>query len=363
MIKIFLKLLAAVAGVFALLILAGFLFIKLGTYQPKPIEIVKINEPENSNSSPLGKSFKILSYNVQYFAGKDYVFFYDLDGFAGPDIRPSTASIEKTLQSIADLILEQNPDIVLLQEIDENAKRTDHKDQTQQLLSLLGNNYPYYAEAYYWKAAYVPHPKIAGSVGMKLLTLSKAPITEAIRHQLPRIKEDPVTSAFNFKRAILETHIETENGTPLVVFNTHLDAFAHSPETMLQQVEKVNSVVSAFEKTGSAWIIGGDFNLLPPVPPEQFVERVSLAYSEKTELGVLYDRYQAIPALKEIQSGAIERWLTHFPNDPNVKSPDRIIDYYFYGSKLKLKGSAEVLQGETWKFSDHLPIVGVFQIQ
>jgi endonuclease/exonuclease/phosphatase family metal-dependent hydrolase len=148
-----------------------------------------------------------------------------------------------------------------------------------------------------------------------------------------------------------------------VLLNTHFDAFADSSETMLNQVRKADAVVSALEAANLPWILGGDFNLLPPVPSDRFPAHVASHYSELTELKLLYDTYPAIPSLEALQQASIDAWFTHFPNHPAIRQPDRIIDYLFYSPSLELHGAAEVMHGDTYDYSDHLPIRATFKLK
>jgi len=361
--KMISRLLISLAVLLGVLVISALLFFQFGIFHPKDLGPVEIHLLKEVPATLLSHEFKVMDYNVQYFAGKDYVFFYDVDDFSGPDVRPSTEAIEHTLDQIASLILEQNPDVVLLQEVDDHAKRTDYKNQTEQLLSRLENRYPYYAETYYWKAVFVPHPKIAGSVGMKLTTLSKAPILKALRHQLPRIQENPLTKAFNFKRAVLETHIQMQDGSIMVCLNTHLDAFAHSSDTMLKQVQKVDSILDNLAAQNLPWVIGGDFNLLPPGIKDRLPTYVGKSFSNDSEITLLYNKYQAFPSFEDLKSTDLTPKLTHFPNDPTVHAPDRIIDYYFYSNRLEFLSPSKVLQGPTLSYSDHLPLLATFRFK
>ena len=359
--KRFLKTFAlTILSTVALLILAAWIFLQTTIYHPSGVDQVPVQTlPIASLKQPDG-TLKILSYNIQYLAGKDYVFFYDLPDFAGPDTRPSSEAIARTLEQVVDVILKEDADVVLLQEVDEGSSRTDKQNQTQLILSRLQNQYGYYAETFYWKALYVPHPKINGSVGMKLTTLSKYPISSATRYQLPRIQENYVVSRFNFYRAILETRIEIAD-TEIAVLNTHFDAFAHSSETMQKQVQCAMDVLESLDEQSIPWVIGGDFNLLPPGFRETMDPEKGESFSEKTELAPMFEHYRSIPSLEAIRGDNPKQWYTHFPNDPKITAPDRIIDFQFYSKQLKLE-SSEVLQGDTWKISDHLPVIGVYDL-
>ena len=112
-----------------------------------------------------GQQVKILSWNVQYMSGKNYEFWYDSINGDGPDIRAKRTDIEQTFKQVAQLIIEQNPDVILLQELHDNAKRTDYEDQLQRLLALLPAEYNNYSEAFYWQASFVPLPQIMSVTG------------------------------------------------------------------------------------------------------------------------------------------------------------------------------------------------------
>lgn len=338
------------------LVLTGLVYFL--SYHPKPVAPQAINcrqdAPVYSEAEPL----KVVSYNIQYLAGKDYVFFYDLLDNSGPDTRPSPEAIQTTLNGIAELIRDLDADVLLLQELHENHVSTDHQNQTELLLELIGDQYPCYTEAFYWKAGYVPLPEIMGSVGMKLATLSKYKLENAQRHQLSLIPSDPVTQAFNLKRAVHTVDLPTQEGTTWSLMNTHLDAFSQGTDTMERQVEEVNALLQAAGER--PWIIGGDFNLLGEGIYNQLESWQQAYYNPKTELSLLHDQYPSIPSLEQINGADKARWYTHYPNEPRAEGPDRTIDYLFYNPNLRLLDS-EVIQGVATTLSDHLPVVGVFQ--
>ena len=245
------------------------------TYHPKPVEPVEITCNSSAPKLQPGQKVKVLSWNVQFMAGKNYTFFFDLIDQSGPDISPTMEDVNQTLAAVAKIIAEEQPDIILLQELDDGAKRTGHQDQLEELMQLISDEYVACADAVYWKAAYVPMPKIMGSVGLKLGTISRFPITAALRHQLPIIPQNWLIKQFYLKRAILETRISMENGNEFIIMNTHLDAFAQGYDTMQQQIQYIEKLLGSYDNEGTPWLIGGDFNLLPDragydrLPPHQ----------------------------------------------------------------------------------------------
>ncbi|NJO03168.1 MAG: endonuclease/exonuclease/phosphatase family protein, partial [Bacteroidia bacterium] len=225
-----LKFLKWFLGLILLLLIAALAFVYFSTYHPKALEPMPVVSPASAPRLRAGQTLKALSWNIQYLAGKDYIFWYDLPDGSGPDIQPSSQAIAATVEGVARIITQENPDIILLQEVDENARRSYYEDQLKKLLTLLPAAYCCYTEAFYWKAAYVPHPKVQGRVGMKLVVLSKYQMQSAWRHQLALIERkhwyDWVEQQFNLKRALQEVYLPVEGGRELVVGNTHLSAFA-----------------------------------------------------------------------------------------------------------------------------------------
>lgn len=346
-----------IVGIGAVLIALLVVLVWAITYHPADVQAEPVTCSEDAPMLQPGQPLKILTYNVQYMAGKGYVFFYDLPDGSGPDERPLSETISQTIAAVARVIRDENPDLVLLQEVDDGAKRTDYEDQAARLLTLLDSRYPCHTSAFYWKAAFVPHPRIWGAVGMKLVTLSKYRITTATRHQLALVPSDPLTQQFNLKRATLEARLPVAGGNDFVVLNTHLEAFAQGSNVMEQQVAQTQDLLQRLTDRGYDWIIGGDFNL---IPPEASYIRLSDEQKRhdkpETELVHLYDNFQAVPSLADLEGENHQQWYTHFPNNPAVPAPNRTIDYFFLSPKIQVR-NAFVRQHDTLDISDHLPVI------
>lgn len=326
------------------------------TDHPRAVQAAELDCPSGTPSLRAGQEVKVLSWNVQYLAGRGYVFFYDTLAGDGPDTRPTRESIARTLDEVAGVIRQEDPDVVLLQEVDRDSKRTDYADQMALIQQKLGGEYPCSAAAYYHRATFVPHPKIMGKVGLSLVTLSKTRIESATRHQLPRICGDPVTVAFNFKRAVLGVTLPVEGGRPLTALQTHMDAFAQGCDTMQRQVAAVGDILAA---TPAPWVMGGDFNLLgTPGAYQRLRERERAYFNPQTELAPLMARYPSFPSPAQIDTGEA-RHFTHWPNDPAVGRPDRTIDYFFYSAGLPRTG--ERIRQDEPKISDHFAMLTVVQ--
>lgn len=349
---------AVLLGIFVIFSLAVY----LTTFQPAPLEEVEVIAKGEAPLLKSGDTVKILNWNVQYMAGKNYVFWYDLIDESGPDIMPSKEDIDLTFKELVGIIKSEDPDIILLQELHDGARRTYYEDQLERLLELLPGDYRYNCSAFYWRAAYVPIPQIMGSVGMKLAVISKYKIESARRHQLPIMPDNLLFQQFNFKRAILEVNLPVEGGESLVVLNTHLDAFAQGYNTMEEQVEMVDKILKGLDREGKSWLIGGDFNLLPNREAYlRLPEDKRLYYKEETELKRLSDSYLMLPSHSDMAGVDYEKWFTHFSNEPLVKGPNKTIDYFFYSNSLKAI-KYYVRQKDTLHISDHLPMIAEFRL-
>ena len=337
-------------------------FLAFGTFWPKKREELPLTDFSEAvlkvgESAEVAPLLKILTWNVQFFAGKKRCFFFDVPGGSGPDTRPSSEEIRETIEGAARLLRERDADVVFLQEVDQGAVRTGREDQLARLLDLIGRKrYPWVAQTFYWKAGFVPHPKIWGSVGMKLVTLSKLPLEPtAIRWALPEMPHSWLERRFQLKRAMLESIVSCGPWKGLRLLNTHLDAFAQGFDTMEQQVEVVARRLETLDREALPWCMGGDFNLLMPgaratlVPPHQGL------YRQPSEIQRLLSSFVSFPSQAELSSSTASRFFTYFSNDPAIGRPDRALDYIFY-SKLLSRCDADVFQDTAQGVSYHFPV-------
>lgn len=367
-----LKLIVGVVGLLVLFVFA----LWLRAFKPADLEPVAVTCREPAPSYDAQLPLSVLSWNVQYMASKEYVFFYDIDqtdtervadvARAGKTLadRPSLKHIRWSIEEVASLIEREDPDVVLIQEINSEAdSRTHFVDQIGDLIERLGTRFPCHADTSYWQAEYILHPSIMGPVDLRLLTLSRYKLSSAVRHQLPRPDINPIERPFYFQRAILETRHPTTDGSEIAMLNTHFEAWGAGTGVMQKQVGRALEIVGALDEAAVPWVLGGDLNLLPPDGNRQR-QRILAArtgnYDERTAIAPFYEAYGAIPALLNLQRSDAKDWYTHIPNDPTVSEPDRTIDYVFYSNQWRPL-SAEVVHGRSWAISDHLPVVGQFR--
>ncbi|MBG6097703.1 endonuclease/exonuclease/phosphatase family protein [Nocardioides luteus] len=140
------------------------------------------------------------------------------------------------LDGIAGVIRGSGADVVLLQEVDRNRRRSGNVDQPAIIASHLG-----------MQAVFGANDYITDRGGYGNAILSRFPIAESGNTHLPN-------SDGKEQRGVLRANIIVE-GQRLVVFNTHLD---HTSDSLRQaQIGAVMSRVNAYD---GAKLLGGDLN-------------------------------------------------------------------------------------------------------
>lgn len=343
-------------GLLIVIALAGAMVYSL-TWRPDAREVLPVSCSTQAPTLAPGQALKVMTWNVQYLAGKRYVFWNDQA--AGTDEAPTADDMAFSLDEVARVIRDEQPDIVLLQELDDGAKASDYQNQLKLLQERVADLYPCSAHAFDWKADFIPDPHIFGSVGRQLATLSRYEIEHAERLQLPVSEVNLISRQFKPKNALLLTYLPLSDGGQMAVLNTHLDRATQPDETLQAQVSAVAKVLDKFESRGTPWLIGGDFNLLPLGQYQRLPSEQRTPYSSDSALHVLWDKYPMIPTNNEASGIDRARWLTHYPNDTNVSGPDRTVDFLFYSPRIK-RVEARVRQDDTLRISDHLPVIARF---
>ena len=146
---------------------------------------------------------KIMTWNIRFGAGR-IPWFADS---CGDRVIMTEQETFNHLWDIVELINAEQPDIILLQEVDVLSKRSAYIDQIQWILDHTYLNYGAYASM--WQSQYILSDGLGRvDAGNAILSLWK--IIEAERIQLPlRTDQDDLTQYFYLRRNILKTKIAT----------------------------------------------------------------------------------------------------------------------------------------------------------
>jgi len=172
----------------------------------------------------------VLIYNIH--AGKDA---------AGRD----------NLSRVAEVVRSTGADLVLLQEVDRNTRRSGPADQPATLARLTG-----YAVAFGRTIGFQ-----GGDYGIALL--SRWPILRDTLVHLTVAAPPGRAAADREQRGVLLAVVDAPGG-PLAVLDTHLDAASED----LWRVQEIATVlrVARMAPAGMPLLLGGDFNALPESP-------------------------------------------------------------------------------------------------
>ena len=101
---------------------SGFALSRFLNYHPRAVQEEECRSNEGARTLCPGQSIKVVTYNAQFFAGINYHFFYD----GGRDTLVDPGDVRETVTGISAFLSQENPDFVLLQEIDCGARRTGY---------------------------------------------------------------------------------------------------------------------------------------------------------------------------------------------------------------------------------------------
>jgi endonuclease/exonuclease/phosphatase family metal-dependent hydrolase len=259
------------------------------------------------------------------------------------------------LDAIAAWIKDSKVDIVALQEVDRDGRRSHGIDELEWLRRATGLDHAAWTDT--WDVPYIPWPGIdprlhLGRVRSGQAVLSRFPLAKPNRHALVQpLANWTIYNWFYLHRAVLEVWVELGSGRRLRVYNAHLEAFDIANKE--SHAEKTREVLG---KAGPLVLLLGDMNAVPPeaLLRRAFADEPDSDFSADKTIGTL----RSIPGLQEVVPTetytAQERaWFT-FP----AAEPNRRLDYMFYGSGFRL-GTASVPRLERPP-SDHLPVIASF---
>ncbi len=321
-------------------------------------------EPRFATAPAPAGSISVMTWNVKY-GGARLRFFWECDGTR---TLMTEGEVQANLDGLAEGILADPPDLLLLQEVDTGgSKRAAYVDEVAGLMRRAGYGWGAYASQ--WRADYVPSDG-EGPIDSGNAVLSRWPITAAVRHALP-LKTD--TSAleryFYLKRNVLETRVAVPGLGEIAVVTTHAEAFS-SDGTKKRHLEAFKAILDDLSARGLRVIAGGDLNAIPPGSPlrEGFPEDQGCsggrfepdAYvGEETWLDDLYAAYtpDVTPAAFAADPAP---WFT-FVGDERFPL-NRKLDHLFTNGSW-VAGSPRVLQGGgNILRSDHVPVVARYEI-
>ncbi len=321
------------------------------------------------NTSPPPDSLNIMTWNIRFAAGRIAVFY---DG-RGDRYNLTKQEVTSNLDNICTKITETDPDILLLQEVDIESKRTAYVNELQYILDHTGLNYAVYASS--WKSDYIPSDGI-GRMNSGVAILCKWPLGVGERIELPtRSDQSSLEHYFWLHRCIVKTTLALPGRRSLSIINIHAESWGKDG-TKKKQIDVFKSQLDLAGATGNYLVAGGDLNELPPGSPtwRYFPDDVSNARygnddytGEETWLNDLYAAY--VPAIPTASYQSNPAPFYTFTGDPDgfwCRTIDHMFTNNGFRSTMVLQ-DAHLPNGQlglpTMPLSDHAPVFAVLEVK
>lgn len=200
--------------------------------------------------------YSIMTYNIGFGAYlPDYSFFMD----GGKSSRgKDEESVRDAVRGAGELVNGEDPDFVLLQEVDRDGTRSYHIDELVLLNQYIRGYYYTYAQNYDSPFLFFPPWEPHGANKAGLVSYSRGEIAETIRRSLP-ISES-FSKFVDLDRCYSILRIPVKGGKKLCLYNMHMSAYGSSDEIRTGQLSMLYGDMAADFAAGNYVVCGGDFN-------------------------------------------------------------------------------------------------------
>lgn len=303
----------------------------------------------------------IMTWNIKFGGGR-IDFFFDCHG---DRVLMGENEVIKNLDTLTAKIREINPDILFIQEVDIQSKRSAYINQVEWLLNNTELNYAVYAS--HWKADFVPSDGI-GRMNSGNAILSKRNLSNSQLISLPTIdSQSAIEQYFYLHRNMLKVKMQISEEKNIYLLNTHTTAYAED-DTKKKQLDIIYKELQNLSAAGESFIIAGDFNTIPPQTqeahqsnyPDEICEDDRFPHSDFTEqtdwMQPFYEFNSAIE-LSDYKNNHNKHFT--FTSDKNGFW-NRKLDFIF-SNKAFIENSGTTHQDTktgipTMSISDHAPI-------
>lgn len=329
---------------FALYVIAMLAVGYIYKFKPQPEESIAAT----GSAQPVAadSSYTLLIWNIGYGGlGEKADFFYD----GGTTVISPEADVEHYTEGIFDEIEKQKgADFILLQEVDEDSKRSYNINQHKGISALMEGYSSAYAVNYDVK--YLPFPWTwpLGKIKSGLLSLSKYQPVESKRIALPGITDFP-RKLFYLERCLLLQRFKLASGKELVVINTHFEAYDKGEVKKAQMALTKRYLENEYAK-GNYVIMGGDWNIAPPDfnvhtwEKEKEEDALYLANNDPNYIPGWQYSYDSTVATNRKNKYAFDA----------KKTFKTVIDYYMVSPNVQVDEVKGI--DLNFKYSDHQPV-------
>jgi endonuclease/exonuclease/phosphatase family metal-dependent hydrolase len=342
-------------------------------------EPVAVQVEPGATAPAATSALKVMAWNIKYAGGR-IDFWFDL---WGDRVQMTRAEVDTNMAGIIGLINEVDPDVLMTEEIEVNSRRSAYVNMVHEILTRTPLAYAAYVPT--WRARYIPSEGL-GRMDLGNAIFSRYPIVSAERFpQSDRTDQDPATSAFYIHRAVGRAVIDT-GMTKVAVLVVHTEAY-DTDGTKSRQLREIEQLLAG---EPLPFVIGGDFNAIPPGSVHNVAFNDEHPDSKGTEFEQppylledmlpFYDHYRAAITLERYGT-TLESQRRHFSHSVIGRDKigsqgepgfwNRTLDYLFVSPPSSWQdGSTDTLQepgrlgirSDPMLLSDHCPVTGTWQV-
>ncbi len=327
---------------------------------------------------PAPARLKVMAWNIKYGAGR-IDFWFDM---WGDRVQMSADEVDFNLVGVYRLINEVNPDVLLTEEIEVNSRRSAYTNMVLGILAHTRFNYVAYMPT--WKSRYIPSEGV-GRMDLGNAVFSVYPITFAERiRQTDRTDQGALTEYFYIHRAVGRAVIAA-GSREVAVMVVHTEAY----DTDRTKAKQTNQILGLMTDEKLPFVVGGDFNAIPPGSvktghfndehPDSIGTEFEQPPYDLADMVPFYDAF--VPHVTLDRYGTTletqRRFFTH-----SVIGRDKIgsqaepgfwnrqLDYLFIRAPDRwVEGTTDMLQepgdsgiaSDPMLLSDHCPVVGTWE--
>ena len=248
--------------ILALIIIAGLFVGTLTVFEYRPKDLEEVNIANNQQDKiNIDEIYQIMTFNIGYAGlGKDEDFVMD----GGEKGRADSLSVvEGYFDGIKDILTDYPSDFYLLQEVDQQARRSYSLNQVEAIREALGESYTS-QYALNFKSIFVPFPlsltDYIGPVESGIQTLTRFEGEDSERHQFPGSFSWPLRVA-NLKRAMMVSSFDiNDSDKQLIIVNLHMSAYDSDGSLRDQEMAYLKTFLEDQRDLGNYVVVGGDFN-------------------------------------------------------------------------------------------------------
>ncbi len=360
----------------ALLVCAGYvLYVFTSYYRIEDNKVLEHKNPEISENISRGKIYKALTMNIGFGAYDDKFSFFMDTGYADAEGkvqikgRQSRATDKEhvltNVSSIIKLINGQDPDFILLQEVDEKSTRSYHVNEAELFRSSFADYAYTWAECFHSPYLFYPIREPHGKSTSGLMIFSEASIDSSIRRSLP-LSESRFANLFDLDRCLVMNRYKIEGSDKeFVMIDAHLSAYDEGGKVRKKQVDFIKEILSAEHEKENYVVMGGDFNqVLTPGGENRYVKPNGgeIVPDWVASFDADFEGYKIYGPLKGddgAEFGTARNNTMAF--DPNW-TYTVTIDGFVASDNIKVH-DITIITSHAFKYSDHNPVVLEFELE